>query len=270
MARTTQEILTEMDAIQATIPELAAANSTSQMSFFGLLKNMWALLVQLVESSWDTLQSDVNTVLEAKRIGNTQWYAEMAKKFQYGDAVTVINNEVTYGVIDSEKQLVTQAACVEDLVSGRLLLKVVKGPELARTNLSDQELTAFKQYLNEFKFAGVQVDVISRREDQLKLFATVKYDRQVLAANGTSLIEPTKKPVEEAVSAYLRNLPFNSVVSWTMLTDYMQTIPGVLDFVVTGSEIAPFATNAWSAFQREVVSTAGHCKLAGESVFNYV
>lgn len=268
--RTLEQIKTEMDATQATIPELSALNSTSQMAFFQMLKNMWALLVQLVEKAWDITKADVDTILEAKRIGSAEWYAEQAKKFQLGDSVTVVAGQVAYEIEDIEKRIITQAACVEDVVSGRLTVKVAKGPALARTNLSESELIAVKDYIKQVKFAGVLVDVVSMREDQLKLFVTVKYDRQVLAANGTSIADPSKKPVEDAIRAYIISLPFDSVISWTALTDYMQQQVGVLDFTVTGAEIAPFGTNFWTAFQRETISNAGYCVLSGGSVFTYV
>lgn len=259
-----------MNAVQATIPELSEVNSTSQMSFFALLKNMWAQLVQIVEAAWDTTQYDIEVMLETKRIGSTSWYVEQVKKFQIGDSVTVVGGVVTYETIDAEKCIITQASCVEDPVSGRLLIKTVKGAELARTNLTEAEVAAVKDYIKQVKFAGVQIDVVSLREDRLKLLVTVKYDRQVVASNGTSLTDNTKKPIEDAVATYIRNLPFDSVISWTALTDYMQQQIGVKDFVVSATEIAPFGTNAWTAFQRETVSYAGHCVLAGESVFTYV
>lgn len=268
--RTTEQIVTEMNAVQATIPELSALNSTSQMAFFRLLKNMWAQLIQLAEAAWETTQADVEAKLEANRVGSTKWYVDQIKKFQLGDSLSVVDGRVAYEIPDAQKQIITQASCVEDPISGRLLLKVVKGAEPARTNLTVTELAAVKDYIRQVKFAGVQVDVISLREDQLRLNVTVKYNRQVLAADGTSLADPSRRPVEDAVRTYLRNLPFDSVISWTSLTDYMQTQPGVSDFVISSSDIAPFATNAWSAFTRETVSGAGHCILDGGSVFTYV
>lgn len=268
--RILEEIKTEMDATQATIPELSALNSTSQMAFFQLLKNMWALLVQLVESAWETSKADVERLLAAKRIGSAIWYVEQVKKFQLGDTVTIVAGEVAYEVVDTAKQIITQASCVEDLVSGRLLIKTVKGAELARMNLSDTELSAVKEYVKQVKFAGVQVDVISLREDQIRLTATVEIDRQVVAADGSSLSDPAKFPIVDAIRSYLRNLPFDSVISWTGLTDYMQQQPGVKDFLITATEIAPFGTNAWTAFTRETVSYAGHCVLNGNGTLTYV
>lgn len=270
MARTINEIKAEMEATQASIPELSALNSTSQVSFFGHLKNMWAMLVQLVEVGYDQMRADTETLLNSKRIGSALWYVEQVKKFQLGDVVTVVKGEATYATLDPAKQIVTQAACVENLTSGRLLIKVVKGPQSARTNLSDSELEAVRSYVKEIKFAGVQIDVISLREDQIRITATVKIDRQVLAANGSSLADSNVFPVVDAIRSYLRNLPFDSVVSWTALTDYMQTMPGVLDFVISASEIAPFGTNAWAAWSREVVSQAGHCVLSGNGNLTYV
>lgn len=270
MARTLEQIKEEMEATQATVPQLSSLNSTSQMAFFGFLKHMWAMLVQLVETSWEQMRSDTEALLNNKRIGSALWYVEQVKKFQLGDTVTVVKGEATYVTIDPAKQIVTQAACVENLTSGRLLIKVVKGPQAVRMNLTDSELEAVRSYVKEIKFAGVQIDVISLREDQIRITATVKIDRQVLAANGSSLADSNVFPVVDAIRAYLRNLPFDSVVSWTALTDYMQTVPGVLDFVISASEIAPFGTNAWAAWSREVISQAGHCVLSGNGNLTYI
>lgn len=265
--RTTQQIKAEMDTVQATIPELAELNSTSNVAYFRLLKDMWALLVQMVEGSWERLQAEINTLLDAKRIGSVEWYAEQAKLFQMGDAVAVVDGKAGYDVVDPSKRIVVQSACIEDLTTGRLLLKVVKAPSI---NLSAEEIQAFRAYINQIKFAGVVVDVVSLRADQIKVTATVEYDRQILAANGSLLTDNTKFPVVDALRAYLASLPFDSVVSWTGITDYMQKVAGVKDFVITATEIAPHATNAFAVWSREVVSYAGHCELVGSGTLTYV
>lgn len=256
-----------MNAVQAEIPELSALNSTSSVAFYRLLKRMWAQLVQLVEANWDGLVVKVDTLLNDKRAGSTGWYAQRALEFQLGDSVAVIDGRIGYETLSLEKRIVVQAACIEDLVSGRLLLKVVKNLGM---NLTASEMEAFRAYMTEVKFAGVIVDVISSQADQIKVSATVEYDRQVLAANGALLENAAKFPVVEAIRAYLARLPFNSEVSWTGLTDYMQKVAGVKDFVVTATEIAPYATNAFVPFQREVASYAGHCTLVGSGTITYV
>ena len=259
--RTIEEIMLEMDAVQATIPELGAANSTSQVSFFRLLKKMWAQLVQYVEVSWEAARAEVELLLTQKRIGSTTWYVEIAKQFQFGDPLTVAGGRIEYEKIDATKQVVKQASCVEDPASGRLLMKVAtligvpSDPILGE--LSAEQLTAFKAYLNEVKFAGVRIEVVSERGGQFRLTAQVEYDRQALAANGASLADPTKFPVEEAIYKYLKTIPFDAVLSWTALTDYMQRVAGVRDFVIKTSAINIYSTNTWIEFEREIVMPAG-------------
>lgn len=265
--RTTQEILTEMEAVQATFPELAAVNSTSEMSYFRMLKNMWAQLVQLVEASWEAVQTKVDAQLIASRVGSLSWYVQQVKAFQLGDQVTVVDGRVGYATIDTSKQIVQQVSVIEDLITGKLLIKAVKTLGM---NLSAGELTALRSYVNEVKFAGVQIDVVSLRADSLRLTATVKYDRQVLALDGSSLADPTKFPIQEYLAAYLAVLPFDSVVSWTGITDYMQKQNGIKDFVISASWIAAFGSNSFASFSRETTSLAGHLSLDGGSTFTLV
>lgn len=264
--RTLDQIKAEMQTVQDGIPELQVLNSQSQMAFILHLKNMWALLVQLTEMAWEGVQSSTETLLANKRTGSTQWYVEQVLKFQLGDTVTVVNFQTGYEVIDASKQIIKQAACVEDAMSGRLLIKAVKAQGDQLTSLTADEVTALKAYLFEVKFAGVQVDVSSMRADQLKLYAVCKYDRQILSSTGALLADPTKYPVKDAVKAYLKAIPFNSVLSWTGLTDYLQIVPGVKDFTVTATEIAPDGTNLWASFQREVISNAGHLVLSDDHI----
>lgn len=267
--RTIEEIKTEMAAAQATIPELSELDSSSNMSLFGHLKNMWALLVQMLEGAWERKANEVEEILKNNRVGSALWYAEQAKLFQFGDSVTVINNKVQYREIDPVKQIVKQAVCVEDAVSGRLLIKIAKANGTQLTGLSSEELTAFRAYVNDFKYAGVQVDIVSSAPDQLRLFARCKYDRQVLSNTGTLLSDPSQNAVQQAIQSYLNSLPFDGVLSWTGLTDHMQKIPGVLDFVITKTEIAPNATNFWSEFSGETLSNAGHLFFA-EGTITYI
>ncbi|MGA0556523.1 hypothetical protein ACO2Q8_07730 [Larkinella sp. VNQ87] len=266
--RTTDEILAEMDTVQATMPELANLNSASQVAFYRLLKRMWALLVQLVEKAFDDFRVEQTALLAAKEIGTLEWYAAKVKAFQFGDAVIVRGSTATYTTIDPAKQIIKQCAVTENTSNGRLTVKAVKGA----TNLvplSGDELTALKEYVRAIKYAGVAVDVVSLAADELRLNVTIKIDPQVVSNAGASLSDPAKFPIRDALQGYLKTIPFDSVLSWTLLTDYMQTVPGVKDFVVSQSFYRQAGSPTWLTFSRELVSPAGHMVLHTDSVLTY-
>ncbi|MFC5407999.1 hypothetical protein ACFPMF_01670 [Larkinella bovis] len=265
--RTTEEIMAEIDATQASIPELATLDSSSQVAFYRLLKRMWALLVQLVEKTVDDYKAKVEALLAEKTIGDLTWYQRQVFAFQFGDAVIVRGAQVTYATIDPAKQIIKQAAVTEDPVSGRLAVKAVKqGPGNTLTALYPAELAALKQYMREVKFAGVALDVVSLDADELKLVCVAKVDPQVMKPNGESLTAPGTYPVADAIAAYLRALPFDAVFSWTALTDYMQAQKGVKDFVVKQSFQRPSETGSWTAFERQFLTRAGHMVLKDSTI----
>jgi hypothetical protein len=268
--RTQEEILAEMDAVQAAHPELAGLadvnTSTSEVSFFKLLKNMWVLLVQLVEASWETFRADVETQISLTRVGTLDWYADQIRAFQYGVPTRVQNGKLTYEKVDTSRQIVAHVCVVEDAPTGRLLIKVAKA---AGVPLTTTEMESIQQYTSQVKYAGVAVDTISLAADELKLVATCQVDRQVIGTNGIALSGVTY-PVFDAITAYARQLPLNSILNNTAITDTVQALPGVKDFVITASYTRRPGTTQWLPYTREVVSTAGHLALHPDTLITYV
>ncbi|GAB3734900.1 hypothetical protein [Spirosoma lituiforme] len=267
--RTNSEIQAEMDAVQATYPALSKLTSTSQLSFFRLLKNMWVLLVMAIEQRVDAATAATLQAITDNQTGSLAWYVKIIKAFQFGDSVTVYDGyRVGYASINPAKQVILQCTVTEQS-DGRLLAKVAKASAEFFGPLSEDELTALKEYVRMVKYAGVALDVISLPADELQLRATVKIDRQVLDGNGLSLSSPGTNVVLNAIVEYIRALPFDSVMSWTGLTDALQKVNGVLDFQVTSSATRAAGTSAWSSFTRETTSRAGHMKLI-DVAFTYV
>lgn len=264
--RTTDQILADMDSVQATIPEAATLTSKSKTSVFGLLRSIWASFVQSLEAYMDTLKDDLTTYIASIQVGGIAWYVGQVKAFQYGDALTIINGKPAYQTIDPTKQIVSQVAVVE--VDGRLLIKTAKPTpdQLQYQALSSDELAALKEYVRQVKYAGVGVDVVSLPPDELQIKAICKYDPQVMNAQGQRLTNTVSLPALEAVILFIRQLPFNSVLNWTQLTDFAQTYDGVLDFVITGTAIRPAGSADWTSFVRETSSRAGHLKLVDAQI----
>jgi hypothetical protein len=269
--RTIEQITADMEVTQSQLPELAALNSTSDVSYFGLLKSMWVLLVSTLEQRWDAIQADLTALLAAGQMGSLTWYVNQVKAFQYGDQVTVYDGvRVGYATVDVSKRIVQQANLSEQ-PDGRLLLKVAKPAGLENGPLTEPELIALKEYVRQIKYAGVSIDTVSLPADRLKLVATIKYDKQVFNEQGQFVAEPSgRRPVLEAIIIYIRALPFDSVLNWNKLTDFVMTLQGVQDFQISQAYIRPDGSPTWIEFTRETTSRAGHLALDAESIFTYV
>ena len=267
--RTIEEIQADMDSVQATFPALTGVDTTSDTGLFKQLRGLFALFVQMLESSWDKFRQNLETDLSKSKVGNISWYVRQAKLFQYGDAIAIVNGQVGYLTVDASKNIISQATMSEDLSTGRLSLRIAKKENNQMVPLTENELWAAKEYMSRVKFAGVLLDVQSLAADQIKLVASVKVDRQIMALTGTLLANPAKTPVVDSINTYLSTLSEESVISNSALTDAIRKIPGVKDCTFTQSfNRRPTATN-WSAYQSEVLAEAGYAILHADSVITY-
>lgn len=266
---TTEEILSEMAAVQAGFPVLSGLDSTSDVSFFSQLRKMWALLIQIIQGAQDQFRNEIEALIAETSVGSLGWYVDQAKLFQLGDTISILNGKVSYDVIDDQKKIVAQAAITED-PGGRLTLKASKLGLSGLQPLSVEELAALKSYVGQVKYAGVVCDVISIDADHLKLVGTVKIDRQVLNSSGALLSNTSVFPVQDAIRKYIAYLPDTSALNITGLTDTIQKVKGVKDFTVTGSFSRRPVSDTWVSFSREVISPAGTMTLHNDSTINYI
>lgn len=263
-----EEIKADMDLTQAKYTALnPLASNTSEVALYGTLKNMFAVLFQLILAEWDAFRVTVEIEIADTRVGLPEWYADQVKAFQYGDPVSVVKGRVTYDVIDESKRIIVQSCVVEDQVTGRLSIKAIKDNSAV---LEPDELTALKGYVGRFKYAGVLCDVSSIEADDVKIVCTVKVDKQVIGLNGLSLSDPSKAPVWDAIAAYLRLLPVTSMITNSEIVDAVQAVKGVKDFAISTSSTKRPVSGTWNTYDREVLSIAGHAKLHADSSFTYV
>lgn len=273
--RTTEQILAQIDAEQAKFPELAGLKTSSVTGVLTYLKRLWATLVQQLEGWADQIVQDIEATADRFQVGTLAWYVEQAKRYQWGHPVVVMGGRVTYAEVVPSARLIAQAAATET-ATGRLLLKVVKQPVAAgpMSPLTAEELTAFRAYMAQVKWAGVGLDVVSLPADELRIEVRVKVDPLVLSGSGALLTDAAQRPAQAAVERYLQRLPYDSRFTWTGLTDALQTLPGVVDFTITktwGRAIVPgAATPPWTEFVAEYAAASGHMRLiAAESLFTY-
>ena len=208
------------------------------------LESIWfsivASAIYVLETLFDLFRADVDKKISGAVVASIPWYHKIALEFQYGDSL--VFDEATQGfvypVVDTTKQLVKFAAC-RDMGGGVYVL--VSGADSSGNPvaLSSDVLSAFESYLRERKPAGVLLSVNSLNPDLVRSVMTVQYDPQVLTPDGELITDPSVKPVEDAVNAYLKGIVYGGVLNKTKLVDAVQGARGVIDVVLTSVSVKP-------------------------------
>lgn len=208
------------------------------------LESIWfgivASAIYVLESIFDVFREDVDAKIAGAVVASIPWYHKIALEFQYGDSLVfdAATQGFVYPTVDTSKQLVKFASC-RDMGGGVYVLVSGADADGNPVALSSAVLTAFESYLRERKPAGVLLDVRSYNPDQVRLQLTVQYDPQVLTSSGELIADPSVKPVEASVEAYLRGIVYGGVLNKTKLVDAVQGAQGVLDVVLDSVAVKP-------------------------------
>lgn len=198
----------------------------SKVSIENLMLYIVAASIWTLEKLFDTHTTEVTEFIATMKPHSLRWYVEKAKAFLYGvPLIDGTDQHNTTGMTDeqiNQAKIVTFAACTE--ANATLYLKVAKaGP----APLTTDEKAAFVAYLHEIKDAGVRIDVISEHGDYLNLNMVIYYDPLLINANGENKATGNKV-VEDAIKAYIENIPFNGEFRKNELEDAIQAVEGVV------------------------------------------
>lgn len=211
MAREVKEIYNSLVEEKDKRLELREANSKSKVSVLNGILWVVATGIRAVESLLDVAIIDMGGIL-AKRINGTPvYYAEALLKYQHGDDLMIRDDGLSFGYAneDPSKRIITKVAYTElnvkDSRDNRILYKVATGNEGELRPISPEELDSVKSYLSKIKFAGVDVDVTSKKGDILLPRLTVYHDGQLTESEMLSKIT-------DSLVKYIQSLEFNASV----------------------------------------------------------
>lgn len=206
------------------------ATSTSKTAIYRLMTRIVATAAWTVEVLFDTLKVELNDLLAALKPHSLRWYANKAKDFQYGYSLPIDTDKYdNTGLTEEEieESQIVQYSAVTEGDDGKLRIKVAKEDEDLEP-LTTPELEAFTEYIKRVKDAGVRVDITSTTPDKLKLTLKIYYDPLILDGNGQRIDGSDLEPIQSAVKAFLRSLPFNGVFVLAYLVDALQAVEGVV------------------------------------------
>ena len=237
MARSIPEIQRQLLSEKANHTALNGLDSTSKTSLWRLLFYIVAMATQTLERLFDRHKIEVKTLLAQQKAGTLAWYRTRAKDFLYGIDLkpdsdqfkTLKPNRKPYSEEEIDKAKIIQYAAISEANSdnsSRLVIKVATEQNEAITPLSQNQKLALETYFEDIKYAGTNITIISTTGDRLYLRLDIYYDPLVLNHQGVSIVSG-EKPVEKALEAFLKNLPFDGALIVQSLTDAVQVAHGV-------------------------------------------
>ena len=215
------------------------------------VENIWfsivASAIWALEGIFDAFRADVDEKVAAAPVASIPWYHKIALEFQYGDSLVFDEQtqQFVYPTVDESKRVVKFAAC-RDLGGAVYVLAAGADSAGRPVALSAAVKTAFESYMMERKPAGVVLEVGSYNPDLVRVSMRVQYDPQVLTAAGALIEDPSVKPVEDAINAYLSGIVYGGVLNKTKLVDAVQGARGVKDVVLDSVSVKAANTASYT------------------------
>jgi len=268
MARTISEIKKTMtDAFMAdqAVREKYKLSSTdtynnvfSKVVLENILFYIFAACCHFMEKLFEKYRDDVDVKISSAVVASVPWYWKMATGFQYGDALVFdeATQQYIYANEDDSKKVVKYAAVRDRGTSVEIL---VAGDNNGRpVALSTDILSAFENYMNRVKIAGVVLNIYSREADSLIINASVTVDPLVIDRNGVKISDGTR-PVETAIDNYLNNIVYGGTFNKTKLVDAIQSVEGVSDVLLGECQYKTADDQNYSTINGNNYTAAGGC-----------
>lgn len=254
MARSREEIEAEMLALKAQFPQLASLNSNSSEAEWMTWIHIVSSLMHMQDKRLDDHQARV-TDIASRAVGtSSRWYQVTVLQYQHGYLIEWDNATLQYKYpVTDVAALVVKRCAIED-PAGLVRIKVAKlDASGLPTPLDSPELEGLQSYMGKVAGAGDFLEFINQEADSLKLYMDVDYDPQVT-------LNTVKSAVEQVVTSYIANLPFNAQLRLTSLIDAIQQVNGVVDARIGLAEGKPL-NQTYSTITSTYVARAGHMRI---------
>ncbi|MGL5690367.1 MAG: hypothetical protein ACRDD8_06030 [Bacteroidales bacterium] len=231
MARSIKTIANEIIKEKNKRLELSELQNDSKVSVF----NGWAWIVGTVihslEVTMDLFMNDIADAVNTRINGTPSFYVNAMLSYQDGDELSVYNDGMSFGyeTIDENKRIITQASYQENPLPNsqdrELIIKAASGSLGALTPLSPDQLIRANAYVNDIKFAGTNVKVVSRKGDIAIPRFTVFHDGSV---NESDLLIA----INECLNKFIMEVNFDSCIYTSKLMDAIKSIKHITDVYV--------------------------------------
>ncbi len=278
MARTLEQIQNEIIQVKESEPALAGLSSTSKTAIWRLWIFVMAFAIYTLELIFDNHKEELSGKIRSQKTHKAPWVRGMLLNFQYGfdligETDLFDNQGYTQDQIEASK-IIKYAAVTESVDEKRLICKIATESNGELSPLSDTQIDAVKGWLKQVKAAGIPYTVINYLPDLLQLHIRIFRDPLVLDAGGVHRVTG-KKPVEEALKDFMRELPFDGELRLQDLANKLEQTDGVHLVEIDSAQSAwiDATTNNYGAFTLidvRRVPVSGYFKIQNFDNITYV
>lgn len=242
-------------------------SSTSRVAVWKIFFYAVAFCINAIEQLHDLFRREMDDKIDRLKPHSARWFAEKAKLFQYGyNLVPETDRYDNTGLTDDQvtaSKIVSYAAVVEQ--SRGIRIKVAKDNGADLDALSGMELSAFSEYMERVKPAGIKLLITSNVADDLTASLRIFYNPLVLKADGGRIDGTDATPVQSALRTFLKNLPFNGIFVPQMAVDALQAVEGV---VIVKDDIwsARYGALDFQTIDVEYTPDAGYLRIPDEDL----
>lgn len=217
--------------------ELKEFNSDSKVSILNGITWTFAAVIQSFEMLLDVFAIDISTVINNRVNGTPKYYANALLQYQKGDTLVVREDGLAFGyaTVDETKRIITQVSYIESTqdenLDSTLILKVATGEQGKLAKIPEEEMQMINTYINQIKFAGTRISVISREGDVLVPKVTVYYDGAVTEAE-------IYDNIEAKLNEYIMNMEFDSSVYTSKILEVIKSAEHVTDVYIDPEDVA--------------------------------
>lgn len=269
MARSIQDIYDSM--VQEGITLATEAGLTNMVTMFNSTSRVavWKMLFYAVAFAWNALdqlfdlfRAETDDKIKLLKPHSARWFAYKATLFQYGynlvDETDYYDNAALNEDQIAASKIIAYAAVVEQDRGIRIKVARLLSGDLAP--ITADQMTSFKEYMERVKPAGIKLLITSQVADDLKATIRVFYNPLVLRSDGGRIDGVDNEPVQNALKAYLKALPFNGLFVKQYAIDALQKVEGVT-IVMVDSVSARYGTLDYTEVDVEYNPDGGYLRL---------
>lgn len=236
MSRTIREIYNEALVERAKRMELSEYSSDSKLSILNGITWFVAAMIYTFEAILDVFAIDISETLNERINGTPKYYANALLRYQHGDQLIVRDDGLAFGYAtqDTTKRIITQVSYSESTsdqnLDNKLILKVATGAKGNLSEIGAEDLAMITAYINQIKFAGTRIEVLSRKGDVLIPRVSVYHDGAVLESE-------LYDALEAALNEYMMNIDFDAGIYVSKIWESIRRVEHVTDVHIDTSAV---------------------------------
>ena len=226
-------------------PTKTLSSQLSPLSIERILMHCYATALHATLGIISHHQQQIQEYISTMQPHTLRWYAHMATLYRHGWTLPA-NGSPYYTdagqTPDSiaKAMVVAHAVATEDVEKKQIDIKAhTLSADGQPKPLKDEQLQGLRAYMDQVKDAGILISITSQAADTITLKLTLWVDPALITTDGYSTTDPSARPVEQAITTAIRQLPYDGTLYTAKLMQAVSQVPGVMSWHLAELQAQP-------------------------------